>query len=116
MKPIHPLFEPRFYSLDHELLRELGFDPNRELESHELNVLGTYEHHYDGKAEVAYRVVIGVTPLPAMFWQFDVEPVTTDGKAVRVTTGSGALSDYWPSVKLLAEGMLNVRPLGEVDE
>jgi hypothetical protein len=118
VKPAHPLFEPRLYRQDHELLRRLGFDPERKLESHEDNVLGTYEHHYDGKPEVAYRVTVSVYPMPAQFWTFDIEPETTDGKPCRVSTGSGSLIDYWPTIELLASGMITVKPLPDkcVDE
>ena len=47
--------------------------------------------------------------MPAQFWKFEVE-TDEDYKCV-ITTGSGALSDYWQSVLKVAEGCFVVNAL-----
>lgn len=42
---------------------------------------------------------------PTRFW--DIAVYTSDGKRLtRVETGNGDLADYWPTIELIAEGML----------
>ena len=52
-------------------------------------------------------VKVWVTAAPAQFWHFEVYCVEGD-RIHKVSTGSGSLSDYWPTVRLLAEGLLVV--------
>jgi hypothetical protein len=57
-------------------------------------------------------VKIWVTAAPAQFWHFKVY-CAENSKVHKVSTGSGSLSDYWPSVRLMAEGLLTVDEVGE---
>jgi hypothetical protein len=52
-------------------------------------------------------VRIWVTCSPAKFWEFEVTDI--EGVRHHVRTGSGCITDFWPSVKLVAMNMLVVR-------
>lgn len=107
------LFKAFFYDGEIKLLKELGLNVDVELNHGEWIELGTYEHRYQDETkpeEPAYRVVVFVNAMPAKFWRFEIEPLTTDGRKCVMTTGSGEIQDYWPTVKGLAEGMIVVEP------
>lgn len=92
------------YSWDLELFQKLGLTPFSSDNQEELFV-GEYKlPHYD-KANIK----IWVTCMPAQFWRFEIE--TDEDKKFEVSTGSGAMSDYWSSVLKVAEGMLVVNAL-----
>jgi len=54
-------------------------------------------------------VKIWVFPAPALFWRFEVF-VAESKKQLNISTGSGALNDFWNAVKLIAENMFDVYP------
>jgi hypothetical protein len=103
----------RFYEEDRLLLDGLGLDTSGDLRTREWVDLGEYAHVYDDDPDgkVAYRIRVSTCALPAMFWRFDVRPVTTDGEPIRLETGSGTFAKYWPVAKLFAEGMIVPSPL-----
>lgn len=92
------------YSWDLELFQKLGLTPFSIDNQDELFV-GEYKlPHYD-----TAKIKIWVTCMPAQFWRFEIE--TDEDKKFEVSTGSGAMSDYWSSVLKVAEGMLVVNAL-----
>lgn len=54
------------------------------------------------------EVRVELCQMPARFWRFTISPLIEDVKPVVLSTGSGALSDFWPTVELFAGGMLVV--------
>ena len=46
--------------------------------------------------------------LPSQFWEFEV--VDIEGFHHKISTGSGTLTDYWPSVLLVADACFVVKP------
>lgn len=85
------------YHKDLTLLMELGLKPWEAKHGEEK-----YIGQVNGRD---YLVKIWVTCLPAQFYRFVIER----GHTYEVTTGSGVLSNYWPSIKLIAEGMLAIK-------
>lgn len=51
------------------------------------------------------EVEIRVCGLPAQFWAFTVK-CREDGRTTHLSTGSGVLEQYWPSINLFMENML----------
>lgn len=47
--------------------------------------------------------------MPAQFWRFEIS--TERNEKFEVKTGSGSLSDYWPGILQIAEGMLVVKQI-----
>lgn len=56
----------------------------------------------DGDAEIY------VTGMPAQFWRFIIHSNET-GEITELSTGSGALVDYWPFVEKIMQGMIVVK-------
>lgn len=87
---------------DLELFNRLGLKPFSipQRQKHYLSRL-----YYEGGF-----VEIGVKGLPALFWEITVVRKNDDGHTVTyvLETGSGALSDFWPTVDMLMDGMLKV--------
>lgn len=87
------------YHRDFPLLRELGLEPFHGK---------TWEEIYVGKVTVDDSLVfIWVTGAPAQFWRFEIVDFG-NYQTHTVTTGSGALTDHWPHVERIAQGMLGV--------
>jgi len=57
-------------------------------------------------------VKIEVSALPAQFWRFTITARIEDVQPGVIRTGSGALSDYWPTVELVINGTLQFEPEG----
>lgn len=73
--------------------------------------LGVVEVRPGGSDEKVWATVrVEVCQMPAMFWRFTIDPSIVDVDAVTLSTGSGDLADYWPSVLLFATGMMTVKP------
>jgi hypothetical protein len=81
---------------DHALFRRLGL-------RHFSKVAGKYKV---GTVNIdRHRVAIGVHCLPAMFWDFQITGPLFRG---RISTGSGALVDYWWAVEALIRGTVTI--------
>ena len=93
------IFGSSTYSEDLNLVQELGLNVLDEVDNGEY-YLGEVEGDF-------YTVKVWVTTAPAQFYQFEI----TDprGKVIWLNTGSGSLTAYWPSVVLIAQGMLVVK-------
>lgn len=65
--------------------------------------------YYAGEVELENHstIKVWVYPAPAMFWKFEVYVAETENTVI-VSTGSGTLNDFWNSIKLIAEGMLDI--------
>jgi hypothetical protein len=97
------------HSKDRELFRQLGLrefaigqgwsDSDPRL--NDWRDLGTVEFEW---AEVRVEVCC----LPAQFFRFTITAKTEDVQGTVLTTGSGALSDFWPTIDLWASGMIGV--------
>ena len=92
------------YSLDLQLFKELKLKPFSG-NTHKEIFVGQYKLPHYEKA----KIKIFVTCMPAQFWRFEVE--TDGGQNFEVETGSGLMSDFWPSVIKVAEGMLVIKDL-----
>lgn len=93
--------EASTYSDDVPLFQKLGFTPAKypiwkRVEVGEVSL-------FDGQA----KVKISVEAAPAQFWFAEI--TDTEGKVWNISTGSGALSDFWPTFELFANGMLSVK-------
>lgn len=97
------------YTKDRELFDRLGlrkfaighgFD-DRDESLNDWRDLGTVEFEWAS-------VRVEVTCLPAQFFRFTVTAKSEDVQTVTLTTGSGSLSDFWPTIDLWASGMLGV--------
>lgn len=71
---------------------------------------GTYELG-TVKKEDGSQVVVTVDLWPSMFFTFDI--VDCEGNKTRVSTGSGSLSTFWPSVELVMGNMFVFVPSEE---
>lgn len=69
-------------------------------------ILGMALFAYDDTEPWA-DVLVEVMPMPARFWRFTITPLKKDVQAVTLSTGSGSLLDYWPTVVLFAGGMMH---------
>lgn len=91
-----------FYVVDLKLATELGLIGKqrkvKEDENWKTIPLGTV------KFDTA-TVEIFVQCCPAHFYTFKIKSEET-GKEYTYSTGSGALVDFWPSIKLIADSML----------
>ena len=92
------------YFVDLPLFKELGLAPFN-INTHEKKCIGEYKLPNYDKA----KVKISVTCTPAQFWEFEVE--TDENYKFIISTGSGALSDYWTSVLKVAEGCFVVKEI-----
>lgn len=72
--------------------------------------MGTAELRYASDAKPYARVKIEVYALPAQFYRFTVEIIDGEGMGGVLKTGSGGLSDYWPTVLHFAQGMIQWEP------
>ena len=87
------------YPSDWQLFRRLRFQTFR----------GVRGSHRVGTAQVAgHRVHVRVHCLPAQFWRFRITGPNFRGE---VSTGSGALVDYWWAVEALLQGQVRVTRL-----
>ena len=76
--------------------------PLWECKSHETKDLGRIYKAEDG----SYIKAI-VKPYPALFWEFEI--FCAENKTItKISTGSGGLINYFPTMKLIAEGMIVV--------
>jgi len=89
------------YSSDKPLFKLLGLMPFADIPSNKEYFVGEVKFENDS------IVKIWICPMPAMFWKFEVI-VTASHKITNVSTGSGALKDFWDAIKLIAEDMLDV--------
>jgi hypothetical protein len=69
---------------------------------------------WEDSAEPYAMVRIEIMAMPAQFFRFTIEPKSGDGQACVLSTGSGKVSDYWPSVLLVAQGMLVIDSVASV--
>src|SRR5262249_4948013 len=84
------------YPSDWQLFRRLRFQTFRRVRG----------PHRVGTAQVAgHRVHVRVHCLPAQFWRFRITGPNFQGE---VSTGSGALVDYWWAVEALLQGQVRV--------
>ena len=101
MTEIPSMFLASTYDTDFPLFAELGLSPFEKLDH--------MKEHHVGSAMVSDRKVeIYVTPAPAQFWKFKIEKCL-EGESCEITTGSGALSDYWPSVIVVCNSCFTVK-------
>lgn len=69
------------------------------------------ETYFVGKLKNDYgNVDIKVTGLPAQFWEFDIW-CATNQKHTKLSTGSGSLSEYWPTVELILKDMIVIESI-----
>lgn len=86
------------YSSDLKLFKDLGLEPFKNIAAGAEYFVG------EVKFENGSWVKIWVYPMPALFWKFEIYDAESK-KSTIATTGSGALINFWPSVKLIAENM-----------
>ena len=89
------------YSSDRPLFKFLGLMPFANISNHKEYYVG------EVKFKNGSIVNIWVCPAPALFWKFDVF-VAESNKTIKISTGSGAMENFWYAVKLIAENMLVV--------
>lgn len=92
------------YSSDRPLFKLLGLMP--------FTGIPTDKEYFVGEVKFTNGSVvkIWVCPAPALFWRFEVF-VAESKKHINISTGSGALNDFWNAIKLIAENMLDVCPV-----
>lgn len=89
------------YSSDRPLFKSLGLMPFTDIPVNKEYFVG------EVKFKNGSVVKIWVFPAPALFWRFEVF-VAESKKHLNISTGSGALNDFWNAVKLIAEDMFDV--------
>lgn len=72
--------------------------------------MGTVDLRYPDEDEPYARVKVEVWAMPAQFYRFTIDILRGDGRGGVIDTGSGGLSTYWPTVKMIAEGMIDFTP------
>ena len=100
-----PLSTASVCSTDRPLFRALGLPL--------FSDIPTGEDYYVGevKFENESVVKVWVCPMPALFWKAEINCNGTK-KVIRISTGSGALVNFWQSIRLIAEGMLDIDSVG----
>ena len=100
-KPLNMLESASTSSFDIALFKALGLKTFSEIP------IST--EYFVGKIKFKNNSVvkIWVHPMPAMFWKFEVFISDRNCTAI-VSTGSGVLSNYWHTIKLFADGMIDV--------
>lgn len=89
---------------DIKLFRKLGLKVFKDYEGREELFLGTVKCGYG-------YVKVFVTCMPAQFFRFEVVLSIDVRRSYNITTGSGNLCTYWPSIELMLEDMLVVEVL-----
>jgi hypothetical protein len=88
------------YSHDLPLFREFGLKPFKEKSRVVIEV---------GKVVTDNgHVIIKAEGFPALFWMFEIFSKETN-KTIKVNTGSGTLTSYWPMVKSIMDGMFVIQ-------
>jgi len=54
------------------------------------------------------KVKIWIHPMPAQFWRFEIY-ISSPKRTIVISTGSGPMINFWSTVKLFAENMLEVK-------
>lgn len=106
------IFGNRTYGPDLALFKKLGLTTWVNLPHATPHCVGTVR----GKgAEDHYEVKVSVTCLPAQCWDIEIRLFKHDEKGelerqrIKLATGSGYLSNYWPAVELLLDNMLVIK-------
>jgi hypothetical protein len=106
------IFGNRTYGPDLELFNKLGLTPWVNAPHGKNHAVGTVK----GKGtEDHYEVKVSVCCLPAQCWDFEIRLFRNDEKGeverqrIKLSTGSGYLSDFWPTVELLLDNMLVIK-------
>jgi hypothetical protein len=86
---------------DHALFKKLGLVSFTDIPSNTEYFVGEVSFNNGSK------VKIWVHPMPAQFWKIEVF-IAQSKKVAVISTGSGALSDFWDTVRLIADGMLDI--------
>ena len=89
------------YIADRPIFKKLGLETFENAPHAKPISVGKFETE-DGSC-----VEIHVECWPTQFWTFDIYQAEGDRNYV-LTTGSGALSSYWPTVEKLMGGMINI--------
>lgn len=95
------LYKASTYSSDRPLFKLLGLMPFTDIPTNKEYFVG------EVKFKNGSVVKIWVCPMPAMFWKFEIF-IPKRFKTTNVSTGSGALINFWNAIKLIAEDMLDV--------
>ena len=94
--------DAKTYSRDLALFENLGLKLFN-IDNQEKHFVGEYRFRdYDDVV-----VKIFVCCRPAQFWFFEIN--SPENGKFEVSTGSGALGDYWNTVELIATGMLDIK-------
>lgn len=89
------------YRMDVPLFTKLGLLPFKDLEHGKRTEIGVLVFPVG-------KIAISVTCFPAQFWRFVLH--RKDPEAVIVlTTGSGNMTRYWPTVMMFLEDMMNAK-------
>jgi len=92
-----PVDQP--YSEDVKLFESLGlkFPVVHHSQEVEIGTVTLYE---------SAKVTIWVDQIGAVFWRFKI--VDIDKRTHHISTGSGSLSRFWPTIKLIANGAMTI--------
>jgi len=94
-------FTASTYSSDTTLFKTLGLEVFSKIPSNIEHFVGEVNFNNGSKAK------IWVYPMPAQFWKIEIFLVESK-RVVVITTGSGAFSNFWNTIKLIADGMLDI--------
>jgi hypothetical protein len=89
------------YSSDWSLFKTLGLKPFIDIPTGKEYFVG------EVKFKNGSDVMVWVCATPAQFWKFNVF-IAEYNKTIKVSTGSGSLNDFWNTIKLIAENMIDV--------
>lgn len=93
------------YHVDLPLFAELGLD-RFQAAAHGIEI------HVGVARFPAGSVQISVSCYPAQFWKLEVERDEPEAH-IMLTTGSGSLTEYWPTVLLFLSDMMNVKEVSD---
>ena len=88
------------YNTDLKLFKQLGFKPFKNEINWELLEVGKVKTDQ-------YTINLSVMGCPAQFWTAKINK-KEENETLEVTTGSGALKDFWSSIELIAQGMIGI--------
>jgi hypothetical protein len=94
-------FTASTHSSDTALFKTLGLEVFSEIPSNIERFVGEVNFKNGSKAKIWVR------PMPAQFWKIEMF-LSEYKRVVVITTGSGALSTFWNTIKLIADGMLDI--------
>ena len=99
---ITDVFTASTFSSDMVLFKSLGLTPFSNIPMGKDHFVGGFTFSNNSSVKIT------VHPMPAQFWKFEVY-IPERKRTVIISTGSGALCNFWGTVRLVATDMIDFK-------